>query len=117
MIKITTPFTIKSVFTSSSSVEIISEEGQSLVIEIDGDCCSSSYFDDNDQADLQGLIGEQLREAEDVESRISDGGDDPYYTTLYYCVKFTTDKQSISVNWRNESNGFYAGYYSTFKLS
>lgn len=95
---------------------LIADDGRKVELRLTGDCCSSSYFEKRSVEDVQALVGQTLLEVESVASNISDkkvesteendynGG-----TFQYHAVKLSTDKETIVVDWRNESNGYYDG--------
>lgn len=68
-----------------------------------GDCCSESYFDANTIETLRGLVGQRLDGWEDRELRVES-------RTIYYALVITTDQGEESLMWRNDSNGYYAGW-------
>lgn len=103
---------------SSSTIKLVSADGDILTLHLEGDCCSSSFFDDNSVMDVQSLLGERLMDVTteawscptpdlngDCPCAPYDGGD-----TQHSALIIKTDRQSISVLWRNESNGYYSGY-------
>lgn len=95
---------------ATDGVVITSTDGREVVLSLDGDCCSSSYFEENSLADLQSIVGEKLEKFEEVGARKSDNNDDYDNSTVYHALKVTTDKQELVVDWRNESNGYYDGW-------
>ena len=73
---------------------------------LEGDCCSHSYFDP--PVYLNHLVGQQLVQFEEV------GSDKEYVRTddectIWHCLKITTNKESFTLDWRNDSNGYYDG--------
>ena len=110
------PFVIENVLAGDTHIDFVSVDGRVLRIELEGDCCSSSFFDDNSKIDAEALLGERLMGIEEV------GRDAPEVdqlksqseSTLYHAMLLRTDKQSITVDWRNESNGHYDGWANVF---
>ena len=78
-----------------------------IKITLSGDCCSKSYFDADSLKDIAGLVGEYLVSVEDRFIREEQGGTQEY--SKISALVLTTDKQSVSVMWRNDSNGYYSG--------
>lgn len=79
-----------------------------LCIELHGDCCSSSFFDDESVAEVGALRGERLVSLESVagpEPVVHDFGE-----TQFCALHFKTERSSITATWRNESNGHYSGW-------
>lgn len=86
-----------------------------LRLQLFGECCSESYFEANSVEDLKALVGETIVKIEKVESAIPEkGGGDIDSLTRYSALKITTNKQSITVDWRNESNGYYSGWCTLY---
>lgn len=106
-------FIIENIVQTPHQLTFVSSEGQTITIDLIGDCCSASFFDDDSLLDVKGLLGERLMSIEEV-SNDREYPDDPDGTyddvTLHYAMIVKTDKQSISVMWRNESNGYYSGW-------
>jgi len=106
-------FVIKEVTALEDSITLTSEAGDALRLEVDGDCCSSSFFDKESKEDVQGLLGQELKLVEHVVCGDVFVKDDDWVDTIIYALKITTNKQSISVMWRNESNGYYSGFITS----
>lgn len=120
-------FRIENVIATEDKVTLVSENGNVIELELDGDCCSASFFDDFTLLDVRGLIGDTLLslvEVEDENEVITNqhaafaAGEGPKPrrverpdadATLYYALIIKTDRQSITMDWRNESNGYYSG--------
>lgn len=84
------------------------DDGKLVHLAIDGDCCSSSYFEENSVKDAYGLVGQTLVNIEHVSSALNDK-DEESVCTKYHAIKITTDKEVVVLDWRNESNGYYDG--------
>lgn len=105
---------------NSSEVELVSESGDILKLELEGDCCSGSYFDDNSVLDVKSLLGETLMSVEDsawecpdkVDGECRCDGDDE--STQHSALIVKTDRQSITMMWRNVSNGYYSGWLNMY---
>jgi len=104
-------FIIENVIATSDQLRIISTDGHEVRVELEGDCCSSSFFDDYSLIDARGLMGEQLKGIEDTGR--AEPENDPYKggcdVIEYHALVVRTDKQSITIDWRNDSNGYYSG--------
>lgn len=84
--------------------------GGRLTLELEGDCCSQSYF--TKEAQFADLVGAKIIAVEEVEQP----DDFVEYNTenteslIWSFLKFTTDKGHFTVDWRNDSNGYYSGW-------
>lgn len=85
-------------------------DGNRVSLRLEGDCCSSSYF--TDAAQFQELVGALIGYVEERGER--DGmtpetypGDDG--ETKWSFLVFVTDRGHITIDWRNDSNGYYFG--------
>ena len=95
---------------------LIADDGRKVELRLTGDCCSSSYFEKRSVEDVKGLVGQTLLEIDSVESNIAnykvESTEENDYnggTFQYHAVKIKTDQETIVVDWRNESNGYYDG--------
>jgi hypothetical protein len=86
------------------------ENGDTLVYEAVGDCCSHSYIESIDDEDVlqnctitsvEIVDGEQLTQVDE------DGYEGTVQKWTFY--KFTTDKGRATLSFRNDSNGYYNG--------
>jgi hypothetical protein len=103
--------------TGDSFITFVSPDGLRFHVELEGDCCSSSFFDDNSKLDAEGLLGEQLMSIEEVGRERPESDPLRHRTTEhieYHALLIRTDKQSITVDWRNESNGYYDGWVNVW---
>ncbi len=96
------------------SVKISLANGREVTAYLYGDCCSRSFFADAKQ--FKELVGATILSAEEREGagiRDQEGfhtdRDDHYEIKPHFLV-FTTDKGHVTIDWRNESNGYYDGY-------
>jgi len=115
------PFTIKSVEMVGSGddrIKLTSTEGEVIQFYVEGQCCDLSYFEDFCINDVKQLVGETLVNIEHVDSHLDWMVLDDVKTGnrhfSYHAVKITTNKSSITVDWRNESNGCYSGQFHLF---
>lgn len=102
-------------------LEFISTKGEILRIELSGECCDRSFFEAHSLDDANDLVGTSIRAIEKVQLQEKvqfqekgeyKGWDDDY--TTYHALIISADKLSITLDWRNESNGFYTGYAEIF---
>lgn len=104
-------FIIENVIATADSLRLVSTDGHEVRVELEGDCCSRSFFDNYSLIDARGLMGERLVDIEDVDRTAPES--DPYKDGCdvieYHALIIRTDKQSITVDWRNDSNGYYSG--------
>lgn len=102
----------------NDAVTLMLAGGRALRLALDGDCCSSSYYTDPRQFDE--LIGATIQciEERDGESREGLDAEDirraeenkEYRESVsWHFLVFTTDKGHVTVDWRNDSNGYYDG--------
>ena len=92
---------------------LVLSNGKSVQFGLDGGCCSVSSF--TDKAQFQELKGSVLQKIEErdgaagVPGRIYEQDDsDQGYISWHFLV-FETDKGHVTIDWRNDSNGFYDG--------
>lgn len=95
------------------SIYLYGDKGESVGFAVLGECCSRSFFDQDSLDDVAGLKGDVLVSVEDriVRSSRDQNGD----FTKHHALVITTNKQSITVMWRNESNGYYDGILRMYK--
>lgn len=104
---------IENVVADESRVRIVTADGPALVIELVGDCCSRSYFETNSLLDARSLLGERLIGVRRAASGLPNVSDENS-ATRYHAIVVRTDQQSITIDWRNESNGYYDGWADLF---
>lgn len=87
--------------------------GGRLELELDGDCCSHSYF--VEPAQFGELLGATIQAAEERDGvGVLDPPprpEEPFYDDQLspHFLVFTTDKGHVTIDWRNSSNGYYDG--------
>lgn len=102
--------TVVSVKVDGDEAVIRTVGGGTLLLRLDGDCCSHSYF--TKDAQFEDLIGAKILSAEEVweESGFAPYNEDSSWATYkWHFLKFATDKGYVTIDWRNESNGYYDG--------
>lgn len=74
------------------------------------------YLEDT-AGDLQGLIGSEILLAEEVDNY--DAGDPSEYSESYTWTfyKLSTIKESVTLRWLGESNGYYAEDVDFFRIT
>ena len=97
--------------------EVVLADGRTLALTLDGECCSSSYFTPDADAQIRDMVGAKIQgvEERDGESRV--GLDEEWAkkdesrgdTVSWHFLVFITDKGHFTVDWRNDSNGYYDG--------
>lgn len=95
------------------------DDGKAWRFRLEGDCCSSSSFTDEGLAAFSELAGRTIVEAtERTDSRLEDWAAreaalvekyPPGDVDSWHFLVFVTDKGHVTVDWRNESNGYYDG--------
>lgn len=78
-----------------------------LVYETVGGCCSNSWIESVDGADL---IGATIRSVEEVQISAAYDPPDHYEYIQVYSWKLTSDKGYTDIVYRNSSNGYYGGW-------
>lgn len=93
------------------------DEDMGVKFAVDGDCCSCSYFHEIDGVD--NLLGQVVNSCEEIPLPDSlatslDTNYNPKYkdSIAYYGIEIKTDKGTTRIIYRNESNGYYGGWYS-----
>jgi hypothetical protein len=104
-------FIIENVITSDSTLKLVAADGREVRIELEGDCCSTSFFDDHSKLDVRDLLGQRLMDVSDAGRDAPDPDPIPHRddSQEYHALHIRTDRASITVDWRNESNGYYGG--------
>jgi hypothetical protein len=95
----------------AGAVSLVLDNGQVLQIDLEGDCCSSSYFADVKQFDeLKGATIQSIEERDEASSTpLAKPEDDNDSSVSWHFLVFTTDKGHVTIDWRNDSNGYYDG--------
>lgn len=88
------------------------ENGDSARFELDGDCCSTSDFTDDAMLAFKELIGRTIVSIEDRDGSSSQAVEEKYPEgdqLSWHFLVITTDKGHVTIDWRNDSNGYYDG--------
>ena len=95
-----------------SIANLLLDDGRVAKIELHGDCCSDSYFADPSQ--LFELKDSTILEVELREGASSDKletkNEEDYEVWKWHFLVFKTSAGHVTVDWRNESNGYYDGW-------
>jgi hypothetical protein len=106
------PFVIENVSLSPGGDNLVlyAADGRSLEIKLVGDCCSSTFFDDDAFLDIKDCLGDELRDIyEDgaLPDRVKyDSTDVEQWSTL----RIVTNRNDFRIPFRNDSNGYYGGW-------
>jgi hypothetical protein len=106
--------TVKEIAAKKDFVGLVLDTGQTLRLSLDGDCCSRSYFTDTDQ--FLELVGAKIQGIEERRGESKDGLNEAAMADEYapedikwYFLVFVTNKGHVTIDWRNDSNGYYSG--------
>lgn len=87
--------------------------GATLALSLDGDCCSRSYFTNEAQfADLIGATATKIEERNEFPEGFQEYDLENTDSLSWHFLVFTTDKGHFTIDWRNDSNGYYDGSLS-----
>ncbi len=78
-----------------------------------GDCCSTSWFESCD--DAEALKDAYLQDFEDVYMGSKEGSTEDIVIRVN-TLKFTTNKGRVTIDFRNQSNGYYSGWAEISKI-
>jgi hypothetical protein len=85
------------------------DDGSDIVARADGDCCSSTWIE-HVELPVNGFPATVVS-VSDVEMPDL-GTPDGFECVAYYGCKIETDKGTLLIDYRNESNGYYGGNLS-----
>jgi len=104
-------FDVMEVEAKEAEVELLSfNYGDKIVLKLEADCCSESYFTPESMELLRSLEGETITSLERVASERPGGGiGGRQESTCWHALLVRTNKRSFTVDWRNDSNGYYDG--------
>lgn len=109
----TKPFKVENVVfkQNDSKMMFVDADGRELVFELEGDCCSHSYFDNDCKLDVGDILGHTIKK---IETNCVGDGERDHTVTLIYMTVITTDKGHFTLSWRNDSNGYYSGWLKIY---
>lgn len=86
------------------------DSGQRIYLYLENDCCSESFF--TDPAQFIDLIGAKLQRIERRYGLSGPNAPNPpcrQDEMKWHFLVFETSKGHITIDWRNDSNGYYDG--------
>jgi hypothetical protein len=90
------------------------KDGTKLELKLEGDCCSSSYFTEDAVEDAWELVGSTIVSIEDRDDGHNKDREykdtDDFTSTIWSFLVFKTNKGHVTLDWRNDSNGYYSGW-------
>ena len=94
----------------SSTPTILFEDGRRLKLQLvtDDPCRSDSSFY-TDESQFRELIGSTILSIEERSNCEPRAPGPPEDNTEWHFLVFTTDSGHVTIDWRNDSNGFYDG--------
>jgi hypothetical protein len=92
---------------SEDCVTLTLEGGDLHYIRLEGDCCSVSYFTDWKQ--FEELVGSTIQTVEERYKGREDDADMKAESVAWHFLVFVTNKGHVTIDWRNDSNGYYDG--------
>lgn len=91
-------------------LKLIAADGQVCRIQLYGDCCSHTFFDEDAKLDVRDCLGHELKMLEEIgEQPGREAYPDSDFSTAFYGLRIVTDKGDFVIPFRNESNGYYGG--------
>jgi hypothetical protein len=87
------------------SVELQFDNGDTASVYLTGDCCSRSHFTDPKQFDE--LVGATIQAVEHRDGPVT--GEEDREVQKWHFLVFVTDRGHVTLDWRNDSNGYYDG--------
>jgi len=103
---------ITSVDVQGADADVELSGGSTIRMHLDGDCCSSSRFTDPKQFDE--LVGATIIEVEERFGQSDNNLPAPEGSDVisWHFLVFKTDKGHVTIDWHNDSNGYYDGTLS-----
>jgi hypothetical protein len=90
-------------------VSLYLDDGSLAMFGLDGDCCSTSTFEDKRQfLELNGAKIQGVEERSNADRNLSPEGNGG--ETDWSFLVFITSVGHVTIDWRNDSNGYYGGY-------
>ena len=89
------------------AIKFVTDQGE-IIARADGDCCSTTWIE---SVELPALgLPAKVSAVEDLD--LGEREDEEYECLAFYGCKIDTDKGSMTIDYRNESNGYYGGNLS-----
>lgn len=106
-----TPFIVENVLFNAhkDTLTLTDADGRTIVFNLFGDCCSSSYFDEDTVLDVKDILGQKLVKVSERDVDTVDSADG-YGRDIISVLILTTDRMDFTLQWRNSSNGYYSGW-------
>lgn len=83
------------------------EGAEPIVARTEDDCCSYTWVESLDNVDA--LIGGTVAAVEDIDMPELGYDHEEYDVLAFYGCRITTDKGHCTIDYRNDSNGYYGG--------
>lgn len=80
---------------------------EQIIALVDGDCCSTTWIESIENP--QAIIGAEVQIARDLDIDRLDEGQQGDAVTAFYGFQISTAKGTCTLDYRNESNGYYGG--------
>lgn len=93
----------------TKDMTLVLGDGRRVMLTLTGECCSSSSFTEPKQFDE--LVGATILAAEDRHGQSDNNLPEPEGADViaWHFLVFTTNKGHITIDWHNDSNGYYDG--------
>ena len=116
---------VKAVYADEDNLSIALDNGKTVNFEVEGDCCSNSYF--YEVVGAEKLIGKEITSIEEIDGLCGDVPNDQRFEgedcVQAYGIRFSAGpsmteikpgvevetSNSMIVTFRNDSNGYYGG--------
>lgn len=85
------------------------DDGSHVYGETEGDCCSYSWMEYLDLVDFPAKVLSGPYDSEPVENPAGES-EEEHECKQFYATMIDTDKGTIRIEFRNESNGYYGGW-------
>lgn len=83
------------------------EDREPIVAKVDADCCSHTWIENVENHEA--VVGSPILAVEDLELPDDTTEETEDGRILHYGVQITTAKGTCTIDYRNESNGYYGG--------
>ena len=97
-------------YPDDGTCSLIVDHSSIVTFALEGDCCSHSYYTDVKQ--FNELVGATISKVEErhgdqIKERQAEAAGAE--SVRWHFLVFTTDKGHVTIDWRNDSNGYYDG--------